>query len=238
MMFIDQTIVAIAIPKIQNGTWPSPRRGRSGSSTATCSRSPRCSRSAASSPTCSVTAAWSSSASSASPARLRAVRRGADRQPRRVVADRLPRRPGRVRRAAVPGRARDRRRRVRAARARQGARHLLRRHRRRSPRSVRSPAATSCQWTWRAIFWINIPIAIIALISDLRAKPAEERRPTSRSTARGAVLVSAGMGLVVLGLQQAGRVGLDARSPPGAASSSASCCSPPSCSSSCGSRTR
>ncbi|HEY3765363.1 MAG TPA: MFS transporter [Gaiellales bacterium] len=61
-------------------------------------------------------------------------------------------------------------------------------------------------WTWRAIFWINVPIGIIALILTLRAQPDEERRPTPIDT-RGAVLVTGGMALVVLGLQQAGQWG-------------------------------
>ena len=64
------------------------------------------------------------------------------------------------------------------------------------------------EWTWRAIFWINIPVAIIALILTAKAKPAETRQP-GRIDYRAAVLISAGMGFVVLGLQQAGRLGLD-----------------------------
>jgi EmrB/QacA subfamily drug resistance transporter len=67
------------------------------------------------------------------------------------------------------------------------------------------------EWTWRSIFWINVPVAIIALVLTARAKPAEERRP-GRIDMRGAVLVSAGMGLAVLALQQAGTWGwLDVR---------------------------
>ncbi len=62
------------------------------------------------------------------------------------------------------------------------------------------------QWTWRSIFWINVPIAMIALALTLRANPADERRRVPIDW-RGAVLVSAGMGLAVLGLQQAGQWG-------------------------------
>src|ERR1700744_4007692 len=33
------------------------------------------------------------------------------------------------------------------------------------------------QWTWRSIFWINVPVAIIALILIAIAKPVTEHRP-------------------------------------------------------------
>ncbi len=67
------------------------------------------------------------------------------------------------------------------------------------------------EWTWRAIFWINIPVAIIALVLTARAKPANTPQP-GRIDFRAAVLISAAMGLVVLGLQQAGVWGwLDVR---------------------------
>ncbi len=64
------------------------------------------------------------------------------------------------------------------------------------------------EWTWRSIFWINIPVAIIAILLTLRAKPGEERHPAPID-ARGAVLVSAGMALSVVGLQQASAWGWD-----------------------------
>jgi EmrB/QacA subfamily drug resistance transporter len=57
------------------------------------------------------------------------------------------------------------------------------------------------EWTWRAIFWINIPVAIGALILIAIAKPADEKHPAPLDY-RGAAMVSAGMGLAVLGLQQ------------------------------------
>ncbi len=58
------------------------------------------------------------------------------------------------------------------------------------------------QWTWRAIFWVNIPIAVIALVLTAMA-----RIPSTRQRARidlpGAGLVAVGMGLSVLGFEQA-----------------------------------
>jgi EmrB/QacA subfamily drug resistance transporter len=62
------------------------------------------------------------------------------------------------------------------------------------------------EWTWRAIFWINIPVAVIALILTAKAKPANDRQDATIDY-RGAVLITAAMGLVVLGLQQAGSWG-------------------------------
>jgi EmrB/QacA subfamily drug resistance transporter len=58
------------------------------------------------------------------------------------------------------------------------------------------------EWTWRAIFWVNVPIAIIAIVLTVISKPSEERNP-SRIDMRGALLVCGGMGLAVFGLQQA-----------------------------------
>jgi EmrB/QacA subfamily drug resistance transporter len=55
--------------------------------------------------------------------------------------------------------------------------------------------------TWRAIFWVNIPVAVIALLLTAKSKPSNDKHPAPLDY-RGAVLVSGGMGLVVLGLQQ------------------------------------
>jgi EmrB/QacA subfamily drug resistance transporter len=57
------------------------------------------------------------------------------------------------------------------------------------------------EWTWRAIFWVNIPVAIVALVLIAKSKPANEKHPAPLDY-RGTVLISGGMGLVVLGLQQ------------------------------------
>ncbi|MFF2023971.1 MFS transporter [Streptomyces sp. NPDC058171] len=57
-------------------------------------------------------------------------------------------------------------------------------------------------WTWRAIFWVNVPIAVIAIVLTLLARiPDEVRR--ERLDVPGALLIAGGMGLSVLGLQQA-----------------------------------
>ncbi len=58
------------------------------------------------------------------------------------------------------------------------------------------------QWTWRAIFWINIPIAIIAIVLAVMAhiNTKGRREPIDY---RGAVLVALGMGLSVFGFEQA-----------------------------------
>ncbi len=56
-------------------------------------------------------------------------------------------------------------------------------------------------WTWRSIFWINIPVAIIALVLIAVAQPRNERRP-ARLDVPGLVLITAGVGLSVFGLQQ------------------------------------
>ena len=57
------------------------------------------------------------------------------------------------------------------------------------------------EWTWRAIFWVNIPVALIALvlIALSRPKTQYQRAPIDY---RGAVLLAAGVALSVLGLQQ------------------------------------
>jgi EmrB/QacA subfamily drug resistance transporter len=57
------------------------------------------------------------------------------------------------------------------------------------------------EWTWRAIFWVNVPVAIIALILTARAKPADDRHPSPLDWP-GVFLIAGGMGLSVLGLQQ------------------------------------
>ncbi|MEA2347652.1 MAG: hypothetical protein QOG62_1439 [Thermoleophilaceae bacterium] len=56
-------------------------------------------------------------------------------------------------------------------------------------------------WTWRAIFWINVPVALLALTELYFVKFANETSPAKIDWA-GTVLMVAGMGLTVLGIQQ------------------------------------
>jgi EmrB/QacA subfamily drug resistance transporter len=55
---------------------------------------------------------------------------------------------------------------------------------------------------WRAIFWINIPVALIALALIAISKPPNESRPAPMDY-RGLALIVAGVGLSVFGFQQA-----------------------------------
>lgn len=57
------------------------------------------------------------------------------------------------------------------------------------------------EWTWRAIFWVNIPVAIIAVILTAMSKSntARKREPIDWN---GAILITLGMALSVLGFQQ------------------------------------
>lgn len=57
------------------------------------------------------------------------------------------------------------------------------------------------EWDWRAIFWVNIPVAIIALVLIWKSKPADEKHPAPIDNT-GTALITGGMGLSVLALQQ------------------------------------
>ncbi len=56
-------------------------------------------------------------------------------------------------------------------------------------------------WTWRAVFWINVPVAVLALVLTALARIPDARR-RERLDAPGAVLVATGMALNVFGIQQ------------------------------------
>jgi EmrB/QacA subfamily drug resistance transporter len=57
------------------------------------------------------------------------------------------------------------------------------------------------QWTWRAIFWVNVPVALIAL-ALLAVAHVGTAASRERIDWRGAALVALGMGLSVLGFQE------------------------------------
>ena len=91
-------------------------------------------------------------------------------------------------------------------------------------------------WTWRSIFWINVPVALVALALTALAKPKDERRVVPIDV-RGAVLVSAGWLSSSWGSsRRASGAGTPRR--PGAASPAASPCFSCSHDSSSASRTR
>jgi EmrB/QacA subfamily drug resistance transporter len=62
------------------------------------------------------------------------------------------------------------------------------------------------EWTWRAIFWVNIPVAIIALVLVKLSRPPSQRRPAPMDY-RGLVLIAFGVGLSVFGFQQSANWG-------------------------------
>src|SRR5206468_5997904 len=45
------------------------------------------------------------------------------------------------------------------------------------------------QWTWRSIFWINVPVALVALYLIWRSQPDNVQRP-SKLDYRGTVLIT------------------------------------------------
>jgi EmrB/QacA subfamily drug resistance transporter len=63
-------------------------------------------------------------------------------------------------------------------------------------------------WTWRAIFWINIPVALLSLTEFAFVKLKDVKHP-ARIDWGGAGLLVAGMGLTVLGLQESSTWGWD-----------------------------
>jgi EmrB/QacA subfamily drug resistance transporter len=57
------------------------------------------------------------------------------------------------------------------------------------------------EWTWRAIFWVNLPVAVIALVLIVISRPVTEYR-AARMDYRGLALIAAGIALSVFGFQQ------------------------------------
>src|SRR5262249_34468051 len=57
------------------------------------------------------------------------------------------------------------------------------------------------QWTWRAIFWVNIPVAAIALLLIALSRPTTTYRP-AKMDYRGLVVIASGISISILGFQQ------------------------------------
>jgi EmrB/QacA subfamily drug resistance transporter len=62
------------------------------------------------------------------------------------------------------------------------------------------------QWAWRAIFWVNVPVAVLALVLIAVARPTSTYRRAPLDF-RGLVLIAGGIGLSVFGFQQASNWG-------------------------------
>jgi EmrB/QacA subfamily drug resistance transporter len=62
------------------------------------------------------------------------------------------------------------------------------------------------QWTWRAIFWVNLPVAAIALVLTAIAKPVTEYKRAPIDF-RGLVLIASGIAISIIGFQQSGTWG-------------------------------
>ncbi len=63
---------------------------------------------------------------------------------------------------------------------------------------------------WEFVFWINVPIGLIAIPLVL-TRLAESRGPRTRSDGRGLVLITAAAFGIVWGLIRANRVGWGSR---------------------------
>ena len=61
--------------------------------------------------------------------------------------------------------------------------------------------------SWRWIFYVNVPIGIIAVIAALRILPTVERQPTERLDYRGLALMATGLPLLTYGLAEIGTTG-------------------------------
>jgi EmrB/QacA subfamily drug resistance transporter len=61
--------------------------------------------------------------------------------------------------------------------------------------------------SWRWIFFVNVPIGIVALATGLRGLPNPERQPPGRLDVVGLVLLTAGMPLITYGLAEIGSTG-------------------------------
>jgi EmrB/QacA subfamily drug resistance transporter len=58
--------------------------------------------------------------------------------------------------------------------------------------------------SWRWIFFINVPIGVIAVIAALRSLPNVEPKPADRLDVRGLLLLATGLPLIIYGLSEIG----------------------------------
>jgi EmrB/QacA subfamily drug resistance transporter len=61
--------------------------------------------------------------------------------------------------------------------------------------------------SWRWIFFVNVPVGIVALIAALRFLPHSDRAPAQPLDVRGLVLMSTGLPLLTYGLAEIGATG-------------------------------
>src|ERR1019366_3948728 len=61
--------------------------------------------------------------------------------------------------------------------------------------------------TWRWIFYVNLPIGVIAVIAAMRVLPNVERRPTEHLDYLGLALMATGLPLITSGLAEIGETG-------------------------------
>jgi EmrB/QacA subfamily drug resistance transporter len=64
------------------------------------------------------------------------------------------------------------------------------------------------EWvSWRAVFWLNVPVGIVALVLVARARPDNAKQPSSVIKPVPVALMIIGLGLSVYAIQQAGSWG-------------------------------
>jgi EmrB/QacA subfamily drug resistance transporter len=59
------------------------------------------------------------------------------------------------------------------------------------------------EWTWRAIFWVNVPVALIGLVLIAISRPTTDYE-WARVDIKGLILIVSGVAVSVFGFQQAG----------------------------------
>ena len=75
-------------------------------------------------------------------------------------------------------------------------------------RSARSSAACWSRASWRWVFFVNVPIGLVAVVVGWRRLPDVPGHPVKRPDALGAALITAGVGLLEAGAGRGQRLGL------------------------------